>query len=95
VFSTEPTVEKAARLVHGNPRGCCSSVTSWLDWRHGPLLAGDGNDRAFGCKPMVGAIGRPTLIKDCEQTMIIPHLLWGLSGAYSPIALQANCLPGR
>ena len=96
LFSTEPTVEKAARLVHGNPRevATCPRRASGLDWRHGPLLAGRRQRPAFWLQAYGGRHWTPDRVKDGEHTIIIPHLLWGLSGGIQPDRVASKLLAG-
>lgn len=77
LFSTEPTIEKAARLVHGNSRGLLLARDELAGWIGGMdrYSRGDGGDRAFWLQAHGGRHWTPDRIKDGERAVIIPHLL--------------------
>jgi hypothetical protein len=95
LFSTEPTVQKTALLVHSNPRGLLLVRDELAGWVGGVDLytRGDGNDRAFWLQAYGGRRWTPDRVKDGDNAKIIPHLLWGLSGGIQPDAWRANCKP--
>lgn len=96
LFSTEPTVEKAARLVHGNPRGLLLVRDELAGWIGGMdrYSRGDGNDRAFWLQAYGGRHWTPDRIKDGERSIIIPHLLWGVMGGIQPDRVASQLLAG-
>jgi hypothetical protein len=96
IFSTEPTVEKAARLAHGNPRGLSLIRDELSGWIGGMdrYSRGDGNDRAFWLQAHGGRHWAPDRIKDGEHDMTVPHLLWGVCGGIQPDRLASQLLAG-
>jgi Protein of unknown function (DUF3987) len=94
LFSTEPTVQKAALLVHSNPRGLLLVRDELAGWIGGMDLYSRGDDND-GCKSMAG--GRPWTpdrVKDGENAKIIPHVLWGLTGGIQPDRVASKLLAG-
>lgn len=96
LFSTEPTVQKAALLVHCNPRGLLLVRDELAGWIGGMDLysRGDGNDRAFWLQAYGGRRWTPDRVKDGENAKIIPHLLWGLTGGIQPDRVASKLLAG-
>ncbi|HJU19082.1 MAG TPA: DUF3987 domain-containing protein, partial [Stellaceae bacterium] len=96
LFSTEPTTEKAARLVHGNPRGLLLVRDELAGWIGGMdrYSRGDGGDRAFWLQAYGGRHWTPDRIKDGDRAIIIPHLLWGLAGGIQPDRVASQLLAG-
>ena len=96
LFSTEPTVEKAAHLVHSNPRGMLLIRDELSGWIGGMdrYSHGDGNDRAFWLQAYGGRPWTPDRIKHGDRSIIIPHLLWGLVGGIQPDRVATQLLAG-
>jgi hypothetical protein len=96
LFSTEPTVEKAARMAHGNPRGLQLVRDELAGWIGGMdrYSRGAGSDRAFWLQAYGGRHWTPDRIKDGEHDIIVPHLLWGVSGGIQPDRIASQLLAG-
>ena len=96
LFSTEPTVEKAARMAHGNPRGLQLVRDELAGWIGGMdrYSRGAGNDRAFWLQAFGGRHWAPDRIKDGEHEIIVPHLLWGVCGGIQPDRIASQLLAG-
>lgn len=96
LLSTEPTVEKAARLVHANPRGLLLVRDELAGWIGGMdrYSRGDGSDRAFWLQAYGGRPWAPDRVKDADRATTIPHLLWGVVGAIQPDRVAGQLLAG-
>jgi hypothetical protein len=96
LFSTEPTVEKAARMAHGNPRGLLLVRDELAGWIGGMdrYSRGNGSDRAFWLQAYGGRHWTPDRIKDGEHDIIVPHLLWGVCGGIQPDRIANQLLTG-
>ncbi len=85
MFTTESTVEKAARLSEPNPRGMIlirDELSGWLagmDRYSGTA----GGDRAFWLQAYGGRPWTQDRVKDPEP-VVIPHLLWSILGTVQP-----------
>jgi hypothetical protein len=96
LFSTDPTVEKAARLAHGNPRGQQLLRDELAGWIGGMdrYSRGNGSDRAFWLQAHGGRHWVRDLVKDGEHELIVPHLLWGVCGGIQPDRIATQLLSG-
>jgi hypothetical protein len=95
-FSTEPTVQMAARLSHANPRGLLLVRDELSGWIGGMdrYSRGDGNDRAFWLQAYGGRHWAPDRVKDGGDDMTVPHLLWGVCGGIQPDRVASQLLAG-
>ena len=96
LFSTDPTVEKAAHLGHGNPRGLLLVRDELSGWIGGMdrYSRGNGSDRAFWLQAYGGRHWTPDRIKDGESEVGVPHLLWGICGGIQPDRVASQLLAG-
>jgi hypothetical protein len=96
LFSTDPTVEKAARLAHGNPRGLLLVRDELAGWIGGMdrYSRGNGSDRAFWLQAYGGRHWTPDRIRDGERDLVVPHLLWGVCGGIQPDRFASQLLVG-
>jgi hypothetical protein len=96
LFSTDPTVEKAARLAHANPRGLLLVRDVLAGWIGGMdrYSRGNGSDRAFWLQAYGGRHWTPDRVKDGERDIIVPHLLWGVCGGIQPDRIASRLLIG-
>lgn len=95
--STDPTVEKAARLSASNPRG----MLMIRDELAGFIASMDrysggkgGSDRPFWLQAYGGRPWTPDRVKDGECEVHVPHLLWGIMGGIQPDKLGSLMLAG-
>jgi len=85
LFTTDSTVEKAARLSEPNPRGLIllrDELSGWLagmDRYSGTA----GGDRPFWLQAFGGRAWTQDRVKDPEP-ILIPHLLWSILGTVQP-----------
>ena len=88
LLSTEPTVEKAARLVHGNPRGLLLVRDELAGWIGGMdrYSRGDGSDRAFWLQALAGGLGHRIASKMATGQRRSRICCGGWSARYSPTA---------
>lgn len=96
LFSTDPTIEKAARLAHGNPRGMLLVRDELAGWVGGMdrYSRGNGSDRAFWLQAYNGRHWTPDRIKDGDREIIVRHLLWGVCGGIQPDRIASQLLAG-
>jgi hypothetical protein len=96
LFSTDPTIEKAARLAHGNPRGLLLVRDELAGWVGGMdrYSRGNGSDRAFWLQAYGGRHWTPDRIKDGDREVTVPHLLWGVCGGIQPDRIASQLLAG-
>ena len=96
VFSTDPTVEKAARMSHGNPRGLLQIRDELVGWLGGMdrYSRGNSTDRAFWLQAYGGRHWTPDRVKDGEHDINVPHLLWGVCGGIQPDRIVSQLLAG-
>lgn len=86
LYSTEPTIEKAGRLAAANPRGLMllrDELAGWLASMDRYSNAA-GGDRAFWLQSYGGRPWTPDRVKDGDEEVHIPHLLWGILGTIQP-----------
>ena len=96
LFSTDPTVDKAVRLGHANPRGVLLVRDELAGWIGGMdrYLHGNGSDRAFWLQAYGGRHWTRDRIKDGEREITVPHLLWGVCGGIQPDRIASQLLAG-
>ena len=85
LFTTESTVEKAARLSEPNPRGLILIRDELSGWLAGmDRYAGNaGGDRPFWLQSYGGRTWTQDRVKDPEP-VVISHLLWSILGTVQP-----------
>ena len=66
-----------------------------MDRGYGPVLTWHcGNDRAFWLQAFGGHHWTPDRIKDGDDDIIVPHLLWGVCGGIQPDRIASQLLSG-
>jgi hypothetical protein len=96
LFSTEPTIEKAARLSHANPSGLLlvrDELAGWIGSMD-RYSNGKGGDRAFWLQAYGGRRWTPDRVKDGDHEVVVPHLLWGVCGGIQPDRVASQMLAG-
>ncbi len=96
VYSTEPTCEKAARLSAANPRGLLllrDELAGWLASMDRYSNAA-GGDRAFWLQSYGGRPWTPDRVKDGDDEIHVPHLLWGILGTIQPDKVSTLLMSG-
>jgi hypothetical protein len=96
LVSTDPTIEKAARLSHANPRGLLlfrDELAGWIGSMD-RYSGGKGGDRAFWLQAYGGQRWTPDRVKDGDQEIVVPHLLWGVCGGIQPDRVASQLLTG-
>lgn len=97
LVSTDPTVEKAARLSAANPRGLLlvrDELAGWMAGMDRYGAGGGGSDRAFWLQAYGGRPWTPDRVKDGDTEVSVPHLLWGIVGGIQPDRLASTLLTG-
>jgi hypothetical protein len=86
VISTDPTVERAARLSAENPRGLLLLRDELAGWITGMdrYSSAAGADRAFWLEAYGGRRWAPDRVKDEGNPIEVPHLTWGILGGIQP-----------
>lgn len=96
LFSTEPTIEKAARLSAANPRGMLllrDELAGWLASMD-RYSNSSGGDRAFWLQAYGGRPWVPDRVKDGDSEVSVPHLTWVIAGTIQPDRLASLLLAG-
>jgi hypothetical protein len=96
LISTDPTVEKAARLSMANPRGLLLVRDELAGWIAGMdrYSNGAGSDRAFWLQAYGGRPWMLDRVKDGGAEVSVPHLTWSVVGGIQPDRLRARLLGG-
>lgn len=97
LMSTDPTVEKAARLSAANPRGLVlvrDELAGWVAGMDRYGAGAGGSDRAFWLQAYGGRPWAPDRVKDGDAEVSVPHLLWGIVGGIQPDRLASSLLTG-
>jgi hypothetical protein len=96
LLSTDPTIEKAARLSQANPRGLSLVRDELAGWIGGMdrYSRGNGSDRAFWLQAYGGRYWTRDLVKDDEREVTVPHLLWAVCGGIQPDRIARQLLAG-
>lgn len=87
MMSSEITVEKAARMSAANPRGLLlvrDELAGWFGSMDRYSSGGGGGDRAFWLQAHNGGGWQVDRVKDGENGVSVPHLLWGILGGIQP-----------
>lgn len=96
LYSTEPTIEKAGRLSAANPRGLLlqrDELAGWLTSMD-RYSNGAGGDRAFWLQAYGGRAWTPDRVKDGDDEIHIPHLLWSILGTIQPDRVASLLMAG-
>ena len=96
LYSTEPTIEKAARLSAANPRGLLLQRDELAGWLSGmDRYAGSaGGDRPFWLQAHGGRPWTPDRVKDAEDEVQVHHLLWSIVGTIQPDRVATLMMAG-
>lgn len=96
VYSTEPTVEKAGRLSASNPRGLLLQRDELAGWLASMdrYAATAGGDRPFWLQAYGGRAWTPDRVKDGDDEVHIPHLLWSILGTIQPDRVASLLMGG-
>lgn len=95
IFTVDPTIEAAARLSDGNPRGLLlirDELSGWIASMD-RYAAGAGGDRAFWLQSYGGRPWTTDRVKN-DDPVIIPHLLWTILGTIQPDRVSSLLLAG-
>lgn len=96
LFSTDTTIEKAGHLSAANPRGLLlqrDELAGWLGSMD-RYTGSSGGDRAFWLQAYGGRPWSPDRVKDGDDPIQIPHLLWAILGTIQPETISAMLLNG-
>ncbi len=95
VFTVDPTIEAAARLSDGNPRGLLLIRDELSGWIAGMdrYAAGAGGDRAFWLQSYGGRPWTTDRVKN-DDPVVIQHLLWTILGTIQPDRVSSLLLAG-
>ncbi len=96
IYSTDPTIEKAGRLSEANPRGMMLQRDELAGWiaamdRYG---GGAGGDRPFWLQAYGGRAWTPDRVKDGDDPVHVPHLLWSILGTIQPDRVSTLMMSG-
>ncbi len=96
IYSTSPTIEAASRLSEANPRGLLLQRDELSGWiasmdRYG---GGAGGDRQFWLQAHGGRAWTPDRVKDGDDPVHIPHLLWAILGTIQPDRVSSMMMAG-
>lgn len=96
ILSTDPTVEKAARLSAANPRGLVLLRDELAGWIAGMDRYSNsaGRDRAFWLQAYGGRPWMPDRVKDGDNEVSVPNLTWSVVGGIQPDRLATLLLAG-
>jgi len=96
IYSTEPTVEKAARMSAANLRGLLLVRDELAGWIAGMdrYSNGAGSDRAFWLQAHGGRPWTPDRVKDGDAEVSVPNLTWSIVGTIQPDRLASLLLTG-
>ena len=96
LYSTEPTTEKAGRLSEANPRGLILLRDELAGWLAGMdrYSGGAGGDRQFWLEAYGGRPKTPDRVKDGDEPIHIPHLLWSILGTIQPDRVSTLMMTG-
>ena len=97
IVSTNPTVEKAARLSAANPRGLIligDELAGWIASMDRYSGGKGGGDRAFWLQAYGGRPWMPDRVKDGADEVAVPHLTWGIVGGIQPDRLNTLLFAG-
>ena len=96
LYSTEPTIEKAARLLEGSPRGLLLLRDELAGWISGMdrYSGGTGGDRAFWLQAYGGRTWTPDRVKDGAEAVSVPNLTWGIVGTIQPDRVSSLMMGG-
>lgn len=96
IFSTDSTIEKAARMSAANPRGMLLSRDELAGWIAGMdrYSNGAGSDRAFWLQAYGGRPWIMDRVKDGDDGVNVPHLTWAVLGGIQPDRLGSLLMTG-
>ncbi len=91
VVSTDPTVERAARLSAENPRGMLLLRDELAGWITGMdrYSGSAGADRAFWLEAYGGRRWAPDRVRDEGNPIEVAHLTWGILGGIQPARVSS------
>jgi hypothetical protein len=96
IYSTSPTIEAASRLSDANPRGLLiqrDELSGWIASMD-RYSGGAGGDRQFWLQAYGGRAWTPDRVKDGDEPVHIPHLLWSILGTIQPDRVSTLMMSG-
>ncbi len=96
IYSTSPTIEAAGKMSDANPRGLLLQRDELAGWiaSMDRYSGGGSGDRQFWLQAYGGRAWTPDRVKDGDEPVHIPHLLWNILGTIQPDRVSTLMMSG-